>query len=117
MRGASEIGPPEKLSSDYDLSAFDSGEPTLDDCLQRRAERNEASGTSRTYVVCIGRKVIGYYTLAAGAIAVDNGVVESPSDPLTVMITVAEAAEMLAGQTVESCFTPTPQIRFPALAA
>jgi GNAT superfamily N-acetyltransferase len=69
MSAAGEIGPPEKLSARHDLSGFDSGEPALDDWLRRRAERNEASGASRTYVVCAGRKVVGYYTLAAGGIA------------------------------------------------
>jgi GNAT superfamily N-acetyltransferase len=69
MSGAAGIGPPEKLSSRHDLSAFDSGEPVLDDWLRRRAERNEASGASRTYVVCASKKVVGYYTLAAGAVA------------------------------------------------
>ena len=69
MSAAGEISPPEKLSARHDLSGFDSGEPALDDGLRRRAERNEASGASRTYVVCAGRKVVGYYTLAAGAIA------------------------------------------------
>jgi GNAT superfamily N-acetyltransferase len=64
-----KIGPPENLSPSHDLSGFDSGEPLLDDWLRRRAERNEASGASRTYVVCVGKKVIGYYTLAAGAVA------------------------------------------------
>lgn len=69
MSGSGEIGPPERLSAQHCLSGFDSGEPALDDWLRRRAERNEASGASRTYVVCVGRKVVGYYTLAAGAIA------------------------------------------------
>lgn len=69
MSGAGDIGPPERLSAQHDLFGFDSGEPALDDWLRRRAERNEASGASRTYVVCIGRKVVGYYTLATGAVA------------------------------------------------
>jgi len=69
MSGRTEIGSPEKLSTDHDLSGFDSGEPALDVWLRRHAERNEASGASRTYVVCVGGKVVGYYTLAAGAIA------------------------------------------------
>src|ERR1700704_1661576 len=69
MSGGAEIGPPERLSAKRDLAEFDSGEPALDDWLRRRAEQNEASGASRTYVVCVGRKVVGYYTLAAGAIA------------------------------------------------
>ena len=65
---ASRIGPPEKLSAGHDVSRFDSGEPALDDWLRRRALHNEASGASRTYVVCAGRRVIGYYALSAGAI-------------------------------------------------
>ena len=69
MRDPGKIGPPEKLSSVHDVSGFDSGEPALDDWLRRRAVQNEASGASRTYVVCVGRKVVGYYTLAAGAVA------------------------------------------------
>jgi GNAT superfamily N-acetyltransferase len=69
VRDPGKIGPPEKLSSVHDVSGFDSGEPALDDWLRRRAVQNEASGASRTYVVCVGRKVVGYYTLAAGAVA------------------------------------------------
>jgi len=64
-----QIGPPEKLSPDHDVSQFDSEEPTLDDWLRRRALQNEASGASRTYVICIGTRVFGYYTLSTGAIA------------------------------------------------
>ena len=65
----SKIGAPEKLSPSHDFSGFDSAEPLLDDWLRRRARQNEASGASRTYVVCVGHRVIGYYTLAAGAVA------------------------------------------------
>ena len=63
------LGPPEKLSPKHQLSAFDSGEPALDDWLWRRAVQNEASGASRTYVVCNGTKVAGYYSLAVGAVS------------------------------------------------
>jgi GNAT superfamily N-acetyltransferase len=66
---AAQIGPPEKLSPLHDVAAFDSGEPVLDDWLRRRALNNEASGASRTYVVCVGRKVVGYHALSAGAVA------------------------------------------------
>ena len=68
MSGAVEICRPERLSARHDFSGFDSGEPALDDWLRRRAEQNEASGASRTYVVCAGTKIVGYYTLAAGAV-------------------------------------------------
>lgn len=62
------IGLPHKLSPAHDLSQFMCGEPTLDDWLRRRAMVNEASGSSRTYVVSVGRRVVGYYTLANGAV-------------------------------------------------
>lgn len=62
------IDAPHKLSSAHDLSQFTCGEPTLDSWLQRRAVPNEASGSSRTYVVSVGQRVIGYYALANGAV-------------------------------------------------
>jgi predicted N-acetyltransferase YhbS len=51
------------------LDAFASGEASLDEWLRRRARANQASGASRTYVVCEGREVVAYYALASGAIA------------------------------------------------
>jgi GNAT superfamily N-acetyltransferase len=67
--GPDEIGQPKKLSAEDDLSGFDSGEVVLDEWLRRRALPNEASGASRTYVVCVRKRVVGYYTLAVGAVA------------------------------------------------
>ncbi len=85
----SEISPPEKLSAAHDLSAFDCGEPVLNDWLRRRALQNEANGASRTYVVCAGKRVLGYYTLSVGSVAH----VEAPGrirrnmpDPVPVMV-------------------------------
>lgn len=40
----------------------------LDVWLKQRALKNEESGASRTYVICAGGRVIGYYALAAGSI-------------------------------------------------
>jgi GNAT superfamily N-acetyltransferase len=39
---------------------------SLNDWLKRRALWNELKGASRTYVVCDGSTVVGYYCLAAG---------------------------------------------------
>jgi len=70
MNGATgAVGPPEKLSAGHELSEFNCGEPVLDEWLRRRARQNEESGASRTYVVCAGKRVVGYYTLAVGAVA------------------------------------------------
>ena len=62
--------PPEPLADHHQLQDFTSDEPSLDDWLRRRARANRASGASRTYVVCVGERVIGYYALASGAITV-----------------------------------------------
>ena len=61
--------PPKPLNSVHELKDFDSGNAELNDWLKRRALKNEQSGASRTYVVCIGQRVIAYYCLAAGAVA------------------------------------------------
>ena len=60
---------PQKLRADHDLSEFNCGEPALDDWLRRRALQNEEGGASRTYVVCIGLRVVAYHSLAVGAVA------------------------------------------------
>lgn len=59
---------PERLTADHDLSLFDCGEPELNDWLKRRALRNEGEGASRTYVVPAGQRVVGFYSLANGAV-------------------------------------------------
>jgi GNAT superfamily N-acetyltransferase len=63
-----KFSPPEPLADRHLLDEFSSGEPSLDDWLKRRARGNQASGASRTYVICEGERVVGYYALASGAI-------------------------------------------------
>ena len=58
---------PEPISAAHDLSQFDCGVPVLDDWLRQRALRNE-SRFSRTYVVCEGARVVGFYCISAGAV-------------------------------------------------
>ena len=83
------LSAPQPLADHHQLTGFDSGEPSLDDWLKHRAARNQVNGSSRTYVVCEGEAVIGYYCLAAGAI----GHAEAPStmkrnrpDPVPVLV-------------------------------
>lgn len=61
------LSPPVPLTTEHDLSAFDCGEPALNDWLRQRALKNE-SRFSRTYVVCEGNRVIGYFCILAGAV-------------------------------------------------
>ena len=61
---------PELLADHHDVAAFSCGIASLDDWLKRRARANQASGASRTFVVCEGNAVVGYYALASGGIDV-----------------------------------------------
>jgi len=63
---------PQPLNEQHEIGAFDSGVALLDDWLKRRARANQASGASRTYVVCEEHRVVGYYALASGAVAIEN---------------------------------------------
>lgn len=83
------LSAPQLLDDRRQLADFDSNEPSLDDWLERRATKNQANGSSRTYVVCEADTVIGYYCLAAGAI----GHAEAPPamkrnrpDPIPVLV-------------------------------
>ena len=59
---------PEPLSDHHQLDDFNSGTPSLDEWLRRRARTNQAGGASRTFILCDGEKVAGYYALASGAV-------------------------------------------------
>ena len=66
------LSPPQPLTEAHELAGFESGVPSLDDWLRRRALQNRGSGASRSFVVCdSGATVVGYYALAASAVAVD----------------------------------------------
>jgi GNAT superfamily N-acetyltransferase len=80
---------PARLTSTHDLDSFDCGVPALNDWLKRRARKNEASGASRSYVVCDRNRVVGYYCLASGAIVRDRApkqIQRNMPDPIPVMV-------------------------------
>jgi GNAT superfamily N-acetyltransferase len=72
MGEVSRLTAPELLAGHYELEEFCCGEASLDDWLRRRARANQVSGASRTYVVSDGNRVVGYYALASGVIAVES---------------------------------------------
>jgi GNAT superfamily N-acetyltransferase len=83
------ISSPEPLTSNHVLDDFSCGEPALDEWLRRHALRNQHTYASRTYVVCSGNRVVGYYALAVGAVAHDNApgkIKRNMPDPVPVMI-------------------------------
>ena len=69
-----ELVAPELLAERHNLAGFTCGEAALDDWLRRRARANQVSGASRTYIVSRKDHVVGYHSLASGAIAI----VEAP---------------------------------------
>lgn len=66
-QGEPRLSAPVPLTAEHDLTAFDCGQPILNDWLQQRALKNE-SRFSRTYVACAGNRVVAYYCIAAGAV-------------------------------------------------
>lgn len=66
------LRPPEPLSQAHGLANFESGAPALDVWLQRRAVANQATGASRTFVLCDEDRVVGYYALASSAVAAQD---------------------------------------------
>ena len=84
-----KLSPPELLSEHHRLDDFLCEEPALADWLKRRALKNQFEGASRTFVVCDGADVIGYYALAAGAvshISAPGSVRRNMPDPVPVMV-------------------------------
>ncbi len=64
------LSPPQPLHSGHALADFDCRETTLNEWLKRRALVNQASGASRSFIVADPeQRVVGYYALAAGAVA------------------------------------------------
>lgn len=66
------ITAPALLTSQHDVSAFTSDEPTLDIWLKERALKNQMAGASRTYVVCNDNYVIAYYCLSSGIVTTNE---------------------------------------------
>jgi len=69
--GVMTLSAPVLLSAEHALDDFTCGVASLDEWLKRRAYPNQVSGASRTYVVTEGRRVVGYYCLASGALALN----------------------------------------------
>lgn len=92
---------PEPLSPNHQIAGFSCGEPVLDEWLKRRALGNQTSGASRTFVVTDDKhQVMGYYALAAGAVAhqdATRSVRQNMPDPVPVMV-LARLAIDVKGQ-------------------
>ncbi len=83
------LSAPQPLTADHELDDFSCGHETLDAWFKTRALRNERGGASRTYVVCEGKTVVGYYALAVGSVIAAEApgkVKRNMPDPIPVMV-------------------------------
>ena len=91
---------PEPLSPDHQVNSFACGESVLDEWLKRRALSNQTSGASRTFVVATAeQEVMGYYALAAGAVAhqdATRSIHQNMPDPVPVMVLARLAIDVRA---------------------
>lgn len=86
--GGPPLSPPCPIAPAHDTAAFSCGQEPLDDWLKQRALKSEGR-SARTYVVCSGETVVGYYALAAGAVARAGAPAKlrrNAPDPIPVMI-------------------------------
>lgn len=80
---------PEPIRVDHELDRFDCGVASLNEWLKKRSRKNENRGASRTYVVADDARVIGYYCLAAGAVALryaPKPLTHNMPDPIPVLV-------------------------------
>ncbi|MDF5714964.1 MAG: GNAT family N-acetyltransferase [Rhizonema sp. NSF051] len=80
---------PSPLADTHLLDDFDCGVASLNDWLKRRAVANQKNNASRTYVVTDGQKVIAYYCLSSGALALSHtpsSIKRNMPDPVPVAI-------------------------------
>jgi GNAT superfamily N-acetyltransferase len=57
-----------KLAATDGVDAFDCGQPALNQFLQRYALVNQKANSAQTYVCCLAREVVGFYSLAVGSV-------------------------------------------------
>lgn len=80
---------PRPIDENDDTSSFDSGEPSLDQYLHKRALANHVQGGSRCFVTCRDSRVVGYYSLASASIQhreVAGKVRRNMPDPVPVIL-------------------------------
>jgi GNAT superfamily N-acetyltransferase len=62
------LSAPQLLADHHQFDTFDCGKPSLTEWLQRYARQAQASGSSRSFVVYEGERVVGYFSLTVGQI-------------------------------------------------
>ena len=80
---------PELLATDHDTAGFDCGDEALNEWLRRRAPRNQREGSSRTWVVTDGARVVAFYASSTAVVArteATRRAARNQPDPLPAML-------------------------------
>jgi predicted N-acetyltransferase YhbS len=80
---------PALLADHHRVDSFRCVESSLENWLRQRARKNQLEGASRTFVVCDGDDVVGYYCLSAGSVARESApgsVRRNMPDPVPVVV-------------------------------
>jgi GNAT superfamily N-acetyltransferase len=83
------VDAPVPLTDAHRLDLFHCTEPNLASWLKQRALKNQQAGASRTFVVCEGQKVIGFYCLSAGSVnrsEAPGGIRRNMPEPIPVVV-------------------------------
>lgn len=92
----------QSLTRHHDVSAFDSGQPSLDEWLKKYALQAQATDSTKSYVVTAGDRVVGYYSLAAGTIRVADATARAgKAQPKAGSVPVALLARLAIDQSVQ----------------
>ena len=89
VRKSAAISGPVPLAEAHRLDSFRCGKPELEFWLKQRARKNQLEAASRTFVVCAGNEVVGYYALSAGAVlheTVPGNVRRNMPEPIPVAV-------------------------------
>lgn len=80
---------PAPIEAVHTVDNFDCGISSLNQWIRQQALKNELSGASRTFVVCIEKEAVGYYALATGSILRQQApgkIRREMPDPIPVMV-------------------------------
>ena len=92
------------MTATHVTADFSCGESALDNWLCQRAMRNEVFDATRAYVVCSGRTVAGFYSLAVGSLEhkfAPGNIKRHMPQPIPVMILARMAVDLqYAGQNI-----------------
>lgn len=66
------LSPVEKLTAEHDVAPFDCGREELNRYLKRFALASQRANSAQTYVVARSGVIVGYYSLAVGAVSAED---------------------------------------------